>query len=309
MTLRAIKLIIPGALCCLMAACVVPSYDPMLEQPVGANEKPQIVGAYGPLSARQSAALLADLRAGTNGADILRRHLIIEEAIADTPLVAGNKVRVLRDGEVTFRATFAAIRAAKDHVNLEYYILEDVESDGVFLGDLLVEKLGEGVAVNVIYDSYGSGETPAAFFDRLREAGARIVEFNPLNPLKAKAGYSINDRDHRKILVADGRLAIIGGVNLSRSYQSRSPGMSAREEEPPEPGAAARSHTQENQRPDVKSLDANADVDVPPQHWRDTDLEIEGPAVADLQRLFVQHWREQKGPAFDEAAFFPSQEP
>ncbi len=281
--MRAIRLFILGAACCGLAACAsVPSFDGLIDQPVGAKEKPQIVGARGPLSASQSRALLAKLRAGNKDADILQRHLMIEQAIAESPLVAGNDVQVLRDGEVTFHAIFAAIRSAKDHVNLEYYTFEDIESDGEHLGDLLIEKRKEGVAVNVIYDSYGSGQTPPAFFDRLGKAGVKIVEFNPLNPLKAKVGYSINDRDHRKILVVDGRLAIIGGVNLSKSYQSRAPGR------------------------------ASDDIDTStglPQHWRDTDIEIEGPAVAGLQKLFLEHWQEQKGPPLDEANFFPPQKP
>ena len=70
---------------------------------------------------------------------------------------------------------FSAIRGATNHINLEYFIFEDVESDGVMLGNLLVAKREAGVAVNLIYDSFGSSSTPDAFFDRLRQAGVTTI--------------------------------------------------------------------------------------------------------------------------------------
>ena len=139
---------------------------------------------------------------------MLKRHLAIEQAVAESPLVAGNRTQILRDGTETFPAIFSAIESAKDHINLEYYILEDIESGGQKLSDLLVAKRGEGVAVNIIYDSYGSDNTPSAFFDRLKQAGVKFVDFNPIDPLNAKNGYAPNDRDHRKILIVDGATAV-----------------------------------------------------------------------------------------------------
>ena len=200
--------------------------------------------------------------------------MAIEQAVAESPLVAGQSTRLLKDGVTTFRAMFAAIGRAKHHINLEYFILEDVESDGVHLGDLLLAKRAQGVEVNVIYDSFGSGDTPKAFFERLKAGGVNVVEFNPLNPLKAKVGYSPNNRDHRKILVADGSTAIVGGVNLSTTYQANPIGKSG------------------------------AIPGRPAAHWRDTDLEITGPVVAQLQTLFADHWREQHGPPISDAGGF-----
>jgi cardiolipin synthase len=92
-----------------------------------------------------------------------------------------------------------------------------------------------------------------------------------------------NDRDHRKILVADGRLAVIGGVNLSKSYESKSPGSDDEDgAEDPQTGL--------------------------PAHWRDTSIRIEGPAVAEIQKLFFIHWREEGGAKLDQGPYFPKLE-
>jgi cardiolipin synthase A/B len=262
----------------LTACTSVPTVSPGIGG-VASAQKPEIVGRRGPLTSAQIKATLAQLSDTPDEDALLRRHLVIEQAVAENPLVAGETTLLLKDGVITFRAMFAAIRAAKHSINLEYFIFEDVESDGVRLGDLLLAKRQEGVAVNVIYDSFGSSDTPKAFFDRLRQGGAGVVEFNPLNPLKAKVGYAPNDRDHRKILVVDGATAIVGGVNLSTTYQPNPMGKSG--SIPSEPAA----------------------------HWRDTDLEIVGPAVSQLQTLFQTHWRQQHGPAIDESGWFPKLSP
>jgi cardiolipin synthase A/B len=258
-------------LCLLLAACAevpeLPDNTP--------TAKPVILGTRGPLTDKQSKALFA--RLGPDGQDMLQRHLAVEQAVAETPLLAGNRTRVLENGPDTFRAMFEAIRAAQDHVNLEYFILEDVKVDDMSLGDLLVAKRHQGVQVNVIYDSYGSIDTPDLFFDRLIREGISVVQYHPFNPIDAVAGgYSPNDRDHRKILVVDGKLAIVGGVNLSAAYTSAGPGHPRKKDDP-------------------QSLP-----------WRDTDLQIEGPAVAQLQHLFLDQWQGQQGPALDTRTFFPT---
>jgi cardiolipin synthase len=261
----------------LIAACAsVPEPHP---QPVAADQAatPRIIGAHGPLSRQESKALLARLGLNADNADLLRTHLAIENDIADTPLIAGNDVRLLRDGEPTFAAMFQAIRSARHHVNLEYFIFDDIRNGGQSLSDLLVNKRKEGVAVNVIYDGFGSATTPKPFFEKLQAAGVKLVEYNPINPLNP---VSTNHRDHRKILVADGVTAIVGGINMSLSY---------------EPSRLRRSA--------VESLTpSNA-------RWRDTDMLIKGPAVAELQKIYMQHWQEQKGPAMEDGVYFPKATP
>jgi cardiolipin synthase len=277
------------ALLLATAACAaVPDVDQSIaDSDVTTSSKPRIVGADGPLTTGQGQALLTSIAGGAGQDELLHRHRTVEEAVAGAPLTAGNTTRLLRDGEGAFAAIFKAIHAARRHINLEYYTLEDVTYDGERLSDVLIAKRTAGVAVNIIYDSYGSSNSPAEFFDRLRDAGVNVLEFHPANPLEAAAGgYSPNDRDHRKMMVVDGNIGIVGGVNLATYYQSKIPGS--------KPADAQ-----------AKADAANPAVAAPPEVWRDLALRIEGPAVVQLQRLFLGHWRSGGGPKLDQTGFFP----
>ena len=269
--------VISLALVLLLGAC---ASLPRIGDIYPTGKAPLLVGSRGPLTAMQSQAILNRLSTEPGDAGLLKRHVAIDEAVAETPLVPGNFTRLLRDGDETFPAMFAAIKSAKQHINLEYYIFEDVESGGEHLGDLLIAKRQAGVAVNIIYDSYGSDQTKLDFFKRLKDAGINLVEFNPTIPFKARTGYAPNHRDHRKILVVDGDKSIIGGINLSTTYQSS-----------------------------AFSTSGGSSTNKPDQHWRDTDIEIDGPVVAQLQALFVEHWTQQKGPPLSTDGFFPAVQP
>ncbi len=232
----------------------------------------RVYGVHGPLSTRQAGRVLARVAAEAPDADALDRHLAVERLVADSPLYTGNSVRVLRDGAQTFPAMFRAIEGAKHFVDLEYYTFQDVKSGGQRIGELLEDKSRAGVHVRVIYDAVGSLGTPAAFFSRLRAAGVQLVQYNPINPLRATK--SPNDRDHRKILVADDDVAIVGGVNLSTTYESAPRVLSS------DSGTAGRARDPSTTHP----------------VWHDLDLEIRGPVVPDLDKVFRRHWREQNGP-------------
>ncbi len=255
-----------------LAAC---AHVPTIPEPltIDSATEIQVRGARGALSPRATAAVLSRLTAQAPDSSALERHLAIEQTVSGSPLYTGNRVTVLRDGPQTFAATFAAIHGAKHYVYLEYYIFEDVSFNGEQLADLLIARQQQGVQIDIIYDGIGSLTTPGELFDRLRAAGIHVRQFNPIST----SPFSINDRDHRKILVADGEAAIIGGVNLSVDYESGSGGGSA---------------------PD--STDAPAPPVAPggqPAHepWHDVDLQIEGPAVRELKQLFEQHWLDQGG--------------
>jgi len=245
----------------------------------GRNAAPvQVSGARGPLSPEKSAAIIADLKRQSGDVDILQKHVALEQAIVGTPLVAGNRAVLLEDGPATYRAMLAAISAAKDHINLETYIIEDDEMGRQF-ADLLLARQAAGVQVHLIYDSVGCIRTPREFFERLKEGGVQVLEFNPVNPLTAKKGWQVNNRDHRKLLLVDGRTAFIGGINISNVYSS---GSSPTRSTPSSPKSGG---------------------------WRDTQIQIDGPVVAEFQKLFLATWEKQHGPPLAGKNYFPALSP
>lgn len=227
---------------------------------MGARGAPQveIEGARGALSTQRVAAVLSKLSRDAGELDILQQHVAVEQAIVGSPLTAGNRVLLLQDGAPTYRAMFAAIGAATDHINLETYKIEDDEIGRQF-SELLLQKRSQGVRVNLLYDSVGSIGTPKAFFDRLTAGGVQVLEFNPANPLSAKKEWLVNNRDHRKLLVIDGHTAFVGGINFSRVHSG---------------GSFAR-----REGPEAKAA------------WRDTHLRIEGPVVDEFQSCSCRRGR------------------
>lgn len=268
----AIAWITAAAMALLLGACsALPRIVPDMARGSGA---PQLEGARGPLTAARSKEILDGLRAGGQQPDVLDRHLALEAAISDSPLVAGNRIALLQDGPSTYRAMFAAIAAARDHINMETYILEDDEVGQRFAATLIA-KQRQGVQVNLIRDSVGTLNTPKEFFKQLADGGVNMLEFNPVNPLTAKSGWDVNQRDHRKLLIVDGRTAFLGGINISSVYSGGSFSRGSKD------------------RPGGK---------LP---WRDTDLQIDGPVVAELQKLFIETWEKQKGPPLPKRQYFP----
>jgi len=248
---------------------VVPDMAPPSSQPM------RLEGARGPLSPQQSKAILAGLASRGQETSIFDRHLALEESIVGAPLVVGNKVVLLQDGPATFQAMFEAIRNARDHINFETYLIEDDEVGRKFAA-ALIEKQARGVQVNLIYDSVGAIGTPPEFFKRLTDRGVRVLEFNPVNPLMAAKGWDVNQRDHRKLLIVDGQVAFVGGINISSVYSSGS------------------------FRPDSKRKAGSAP-------WRDTHLQVEGPVVAEFQKLFLATWDKQAQEALAPRKYFPPQ--
>ena len=238
------------------------------------QEPPEIIGPRGQLSPKMSEHVMERLKKDVGPTDILERHAALLESISETPLNAGNKVTLLIDGPATYEAMFKAIQNAKDHINLETYIFRDDEVGRRF-ADLLLQKQSEGVQVNLIYDSLGCLNTPGAFFQRLRDGGVSTLEFNPINPLKTRRMWLLTHRDHRKILIVDGTVAFTGGVNISRVYSS-------------------------------SSLSSEHDEKNIEEAWRDTHVQVEGPAVAEFQKLFLETWARQNGPKLSERNYFPT---
>jgi cardiolipin synthase len=252
----------------------LPNVTETMDEAPTTQAPPQIASAKGLLSPKQSKALMERLKRSVAPTDMLERYTAVIESVSESPLTKGNKVTLLVNGPATYVAMFKAVENAKDHINIETFTMEDIEDDtGRKFADLLLEKQAEGVQVNLIYDSVGSHTTPAAFFQRLRDGGIQVVEFNPVNPFKARGKWRLAKPDHRKMLIVDGNVALTGGVNISQVYSS--------------------------------SLSARREGKEPEMPWRDTDVQIEGPAVAEFQKLFLDTWEKQKGAKLSDRNYFP----
>lgn len=213
---------------------------------------------------------LLQAKAGADPArslDLLRQQ---GERFAGIPFLGGNKVELLKDGPASFAALTEAIRSAQTRIDMESYEFD--EKAGGEFSDMLLAARSRGVEVNLVYDAWGAAGTPTALFDRLRAGGVRVLEFNPLHP-NGRVPVELNKRDHRKLLCIDGRMAITGGVNISAVYENA-----------PKPRGA----------------------DPAQQAWRDTDVRIEGPVVAQFERYFMETWRQQRGPALADPPATPA---
>lgn len=262
-----------SCLLCVASCATLPDTDALIERHKG--QIARFENASGPVSASRSAAILAELKRKSGNIDILAKQIALEQAIVGSPLIVGNKAALLQDGKATYAAMFDAIRKAKKHINIESYLIEDDEIGQQF-ASLLIAQQARGVQVNLIYDSVGAFNTPNAFFSKLKESGIEVLEFNPVNPLVGKAPWQINNRDHRKLLVIDGRIAFLGGINISSVYSSGS------------------------------SVKRASEVSTSTLAWRDTHLQLEGPVVAEFQKLFLQTWEKQHGKALAAKDYFPT---
>jgi cardiolipin synthase len=252
----------------------LPNVSEVMDEALASQKAPQIISSKGLLSPKQSKALMERLQRSVDATDLLQRYVAVIESVSESPMTKGNKVTLLVDGPATYAAMFKAVESASDHINLETFTMEDIEDEtGRKLADLLLQKQAEGIPVRIIYDSVGSHTTPASFFQRLRDGGIQVVEFNPMNPLKHHGKWRLAISDHRKMLIVDGKVAITGGVNISQVYSSS---LSARRE--------------------------GKEAEMP---WRDTDIQIEGPAVAEFQKLFLDTWEKQKGAELSPRNHFP----
>ncbi len=266
-------LLLLTAYICFISGCAsLPNVTELIEDAPTDQKHRQIVSSKGMMSPKKSKTLIDRLKGSVDPTDILERHTIVVESVTESPLTKGNRIALLADGQDAYAAMFRAIKSARHHINLESYIIEDDETGRLF-AELLLAKQAQGVRVHIIYDSLGCLNTPEAFFQRLRAGGIQVVGFNPVNPLNDRESWELTHRDHRKILIVDGKIAIIGGINISRVYSS--------------------------------SPLKRKNNEKPPIHWRDTDIQIEGPAVAEFQKLFLDTWMKQTGSALPDRAFFP----
>jgi cardiolipin synthase A/B len=172
------------------------------------------------------------------------------QAYTGAPVVPGNAAEVLHNGEAIFPALLGEIRAARHRIALEQYTWEE----GPISGDIaaaLAERAAAGVEVAVLLDAFGSRWIPPEHLEVMRAAGCRVVFARPLSQLA-----TLNNRDHRRVLVVDGRVGFAGDVGFGRWWAG-----------------------------DGRT----------PDHWRATHVRVEGPIVAHLERAFAEQWHDATG--------------
>jgi len=273
-----------GALTAGLGACAITPPMPRADVPLQQEAAPaahrvaaqvSVTGHGGRLKRDEREQLLK--RVGEQGsASLVQRHLAAMSSFGEVDLYSGNEVRLLIDGPATFAAMLDAIEHARQTILLESYIIEDAAIAQRFAA-LLAKKRAEGVQVLVIYDALGSIGTATTYFDALRGADVAICAFNPVNPVKRLGYWDITHRDHRKILVVDREVGFTGGINISAVYSTGSFGRQ-RHAAPP------------SDRTGDKAGDkAGAKADG----WRDTQVQLRGPAAAALDDLVRETWQHQ----------------
>jgi len=163
-------------------------------------------------------------------------------------LTRANRVDLLIDGEATFGSILAGVRAAEHYVLFQFYMFHD-DALGRAVKEVLKERALDGVRVYVLYDEIGSGDLPDAYVEDLRQGGVEVSSFKPTQGWRNR--FQLNFRNHRKMVVVDGRFAWVGGHNVGDEYLGRDPGFSP---------------------------------------WRDTHVRIEGPATLQLQATILADW-------------------
>ena len=186
--------------------------------------------------------------------------------VVGPPMVASNHVAALLNGEQIFPAMLASIRGAQKTVCLESYIFWSGRVGREFT-DALIERARAGVRVHMLLDWLGSGGIESLYLDQLRQAGVEVEKYNPL--VWYRLGR-LNHRDHRKLLIVDGRVGYTGGAGIADLWAGR--------------GEA-------------------------PEHWRDTQFRVEGPAVAQMQSVFLENWMKTTRRVLTGEEYFPELAP
>src|SRR4051794_32919893 len=192
----------------------------------------------------------------------------LPSALPGGALTTGNRITILENGEGIFPPMLAAIAAAQKTVNFEAYIFYS-DSVGTRFRDAFIERASHGVEVRVLLDAVGSPgrKLKASDVDMMKRAGCRVEFFHSRKPWKV---WVLNHRNHRRVLVVDGKVGFTGGVGFADEWAG------------------------------------NADS---PEHWRDTQVRVDGPAVRGLQRAFQENWSEVTAEALVGAEFFPELPP
>ncbi|WP_367948206.1 cardiolipin synthase [Devosia sp. WQ 349K1] len=175
----------------------------------------------------------------------------VQVAVSELPFLKGNDVELLINGKATFDSIFAGIEAAQEYLLVQFYIVRD-DKLGQQLAERLIAKAKQGVHVYLLYDDIGSTGMPKRYRREMREAGVKVAGFNQRHKFMRFYGpMRINYRNHRKIVVADGKHAWVGGHNVGVEYLGEDPKFG---------------------------------------NWRDTHVRVSGPAALGCALLFREDW-------------------
>ena len=177
----------------------------------------------------------------------------------------GNSIKVFQDGSSMLQALLGAIKSAQHHIHIEFYIFED-DAVGRLVKDALIDKACEGVEVRVLYDDVGCWKVPHLFYDEMREAGIEARGF--LKVRFPRFTSKVNYRNHRKLVIVDGRIGFIGGMNLAERY--------------------------------VKGVTWGI--------WKDVMMQVEGKAVYGFQTAFLTDWYATDHSLITSSSYFPPME-
>ena len=176
----------------------------------------------------------------------------------------GNRIEQLADTNRALGLIEQAILSAKKSLHLEYYIWQP-DRTGTRVRDLLIQKANDGVKVRFLYDTFGSMRLSNQFLQPMRDAGIEVASFLPGPTFRER--WSINLRNHRKIVIVDGHTGFTGGMNIGDEYQGKNPHIG---------------------------------------FWRDTHLKIQGPCVLQLQQIFAEDWCYATGEELVHPDLFPN---
>lgn len=183
--------------------------------------------------------------------------------IPESPITMCNSTEIYSDGETTFKAILEAMEQAKDHIHLEYYIVHH-DTIGMVFQELMLRKAKEGVKVRLMVDGLGSYKLKNEYVDKLRAGGVEVCWFFPIRA--AFFTKNLNYRNHRKIVVVDGLVGFLGGINIGDEYLGRNPRFG---------------------------------------FWRDTHMRLYGDAVYFLQQTFMNDWEFVTGEKLEGAQYYP----
>ncbi|MFD1175119.1 cardiolipin synthase [Paenibacillus puldeungensis] len=182
----------------------------------------------------------------------------------ESPITGNNETRVLSEGETAFAAMLAEMEKAKHHIHIEFYIFR-ADGIGTVFQEVMIRKAREGVKVRLLCDGLGSHQLPSSFVHLLQKEGVEVYFFLP--PFLATLDRRVNYRNHRKILVVDGTVGFLGGLNVGDDYLGLYEKMG---------------------------------------YWRDTHLQLNGDSAYYLQKAFIENWQSASGQKIYAPELFPA---